>query len=62
MKQKPDVAKQMETDILRSDFVTCWQLTMICIVEQRHKILQVQSISEVEAERHEAGIQNLFPY
>ena len=62
MKQKPDVAKEMETDILRSDFITCWQLTMICITEQRLTILLAQSISEAQADRQEAGIQNLFPY
>jgi len=62
MKQKPDVAKEMGTDVLRSDFITCRQLTMIWTAEQRHTILQVQSISEVEADRQEAGIQNLFPY
>jgi hypothetical protein len=62
LQQKPDVAKEMETDILRSDFITCWQLTNICIAEQRHTILQVQSISEVKADREEAYIQNLFPH
>jgi len=60
MKQKTDVDEEMETDIFRLDFITCWQLTMISIAEQRHIILQVQSISEAEADRQEAGIQNLF--